>query len=491
MRTPVFSLLAAMMLSVPLHSVAQKNWHLLSPEKDKVYGAAVIDAYKKLGDKKPTPVIVAVIDIGTDINHDALKSHIWTNKGEIAGNGIDDDKNGYADDVHGWSFLGGKGGDINYEAVEETRTYFNERDKYVNVDTAGLDSAGMKDYRRFKSMERRYIYDQQRRQSAAARAAHTKERYDNSGFMRGLARLMQGKNVMKDLQAYVDATVVDAKINAVNVDSVRHAVVGDDPKNATERYYGSNNVIGPEAGHGTHTAGIIASIAKESADKGSWLQLMPIRAVPNGDERDKDVANAIRYAVDNGARVVNMSFGKYSSPDKAVVDAAVRYAMEKDVLLVVGSGNDGMFIDSMFRYNFPNPVLDTVNFTKADNWIEVGANAKKTKRLAAMFSNYGSKSVDLFAPGVDVYATMPNNTYGWQSGTSMAAPVVAGVAAMLRSYYPQLSAVEIKDLLLKSVTKYDGEIPKPGTQKTPTYLKDLCRTGGIVNAAKAVELAGK
>jgi subtilisin family serine protease len=270
------------------------------------------------------------------------------------------------------------------------------------------------------------------------------------------------------------------------------SIVGDDYQNVKEKGYGNNDVTGTFAEHGTHVAGIIAANRtnnlgiKGIADN---VRIMVIRAVPNGDERDKDVANAIYYAVENGARVINMSFGKDYSPHKEAVDAAVKYAEDKGVLLVHGAGNDGKNIDD--ADNYPTREISTKKV--ANNWLEVGASSwGDAARFVGDFSNYGKKSVDVFAPGVDVYSTIPRHGYKSNSGTSMAAPVTAGVGALLLSYFPELTAEQVRDIILKSTVKYKGlMVNKPGQGKKPAMVsfEELSVSGGIVNAYEAVRMA--
>ncbi len=274
--------------------------------------------------------------------------------------------------------------------------------------------------------------------------------------------------------------------NNRNVDSIRRYLVGDDPDNMTERYYGCNRVEGPDALHGTHVAGIIAAMRNNKIGMdgvANNVKIMPVRAVPNGDERDKDVANAIYYAVDNGATVINMSFGKYYVLNKKIVDDAVEYAASKDVLIVCAAGNDAKNSDIEFSY----PNRNFISGKIANNWIHVGANAYKPgKRVLAPFSNYGIKNVDLFAPGVDIYSTVPDNKYMKLSGTSMAGPATAGVAALIRGYFPELKANEVRDVLMRSVVTYKRSVIVPGTKKNKKKLNELCASGGFVNANNAV-----
>ena len=268
-------------------------------------------------------------------------------------------------------------------------------------------------------------------------------------------------------------------------------IVGDDYSNVHEKYYGNNHVDGPEADHGTHVGGIVGAVYNNGIGMNGIarnVQLMIIRCVPNGDERDKDVANAIRYAVDNGARVINMSFGKSFSPQKAAVDAAAQYAAEKNVLLVHAAGNDGKNIDK--AANFPTDIYETKK--KCPTWLEVGASDQYVNSLPASFSNYGKKNVDVFAPGVDIYSTVPGNKYQNNSGTSMAAPVASGVAATLMSYYPELTAKDVKAIMMKSAVKYiKTNVPMPGNPDKMVPFKSLSVTGGVINLYYALQLAEK
>jgi subtilisin family serine protease len=213
---------------------------------------------------------------------------------------------------------------------------------------------------------------------------------------------------------------------------------------------------------------------------------MALRTVPSGDERDKDVANAIYYAVDNGASVINMSFGKSYSPDRQIVEKAIRYAEKKDVLIVHAAGNDAENKDVIMNY----PTRQFIRGNReTSNMVEVAASSRNLDdQLPAKFTNYGKSTVDLFAPGVAVYSTMPENQYKASSGTSMASPVVAGVAALLRSYFPELTAKDTREVLMQSVVPYEGEVYLPGTDEKVLF-SDLTISGGIVNAYQAVKIA--
>lgn len=463
--------------------LAQKKlWHLEAPRLNKSFGIDAYGAAVLLKGKVAAPVIVAVIDNGAQTSHKYLQEYIWVNKGEIPGNNKDDDGNGYIDDVNGWSFLGGKGGDISYEADEKTRLYFALKEKYA--DTTKLTQAE-KDS--LDNATATYNREQKGREADAKFANRLYKMKDGLVFAL-LGKATMGKGYKKDIIEFREMADSAVVYNRINTDSLRRAIVGDDPDKATERIYGNNHLDAAHPAHGTHTAGIVLGVGK-CIDNGSWLKIMPIRAIPNGDERDKDVANAIRYAVDNGAKVINMSFGKYAAQHPEVVKEAILYAQRKDVLLIHGAGNEAYNLTDNKRPNYPGPFIDSA--TRADNFIQVGATSKRRKKLVAAFSNFGRNDVDIMAPGVDIYSSVPVDAFEDQSGTSMAAPVVAGVAAVLRSYYPALTAAQVKELLTKTVTRHTIYSPVPGRSKYIVQLWYFSRSAGIVNAAKAVELAAR
>jgi cell wall-associated protease len=512
-------ILAAFVLSQTTFMVfAQKkapdNWFNLDLKKDKVPGVSTERAYNELlKTKKSTAVIVAVIDGGTEIDHEDLAPVIWVNPGEIPNNNVDDDKNGYIDDVNGWNFIGGKTEDVNEDNLELTRVYKQLSEKYNG--NAAKTGAEYAEYLKIKA-------DYEKRQNQAKGMTTY-----FSDLLKGIADIQKttGKEnpTTDDLKAYKatepyqimavkvltttskkkvpTAKIVEqinraqeyyGKQNSVhlNQDLDVRKVVGDNYADVSEKYYGNNHYEGPSGDHGTHVAGIIAAVRNNSKGMNGVadnVKIMVVRVVPDGDERDKDIANGIRYAVDNGAKVINMSFGKSYSPYKNAVDEAVKYAVSKDVLIVHAAGNDGTNTDT--TNNFPKDTY-TNNSGVAPNWLEVGAsNWEKGKKLPASFSNYGSQNVDVFAPGVDIYSTIPDSKYASFNGTSMAAPVTAGVAALLRSYYPTLTAVQVKEILMQSSVKVKGKVFLPGAAKRKVKMTDLCATGGIVNAYEAVKMA--
>lgn len=471
---------------------AQKGyWFLESPTQDKVYGAAVKQAYQDLGTQKGSPVIVAVIDNGADTKHYALQDVLWVNEKEIPNNGKDDDNNGYVDDVHGWNFLGGQVFDIGYESYESTREYQRLYHRFKDVDSSDVGADVSDDYDTYLSMREDYEKSQKRNVFFAQYLEQRYYKYQHNPFFKMKYVLTGRFGVGKQLKESAEYYQRLATVLGRDADSMRMKVVGDDVNDPYQRDYGNNRyAAGPDPNHGTHTSGIVAAITRSTGN----VKVMVLRAVPSdGDERDKDVASAIVYAVDNGAKVISMSFGKDSSPYKEAIDSAIRYAQSKDVLLVHGAGNDGRFINSRNRKNFPNPLLN--DGTIADNWIEVGATAATNKKgkLVASFSNYGNKTVDIFAPGVDIKSTVKDNAFDTYSGTSMACPVVAGVAALVRCYYPQLTAAEVKEVIIRGATYYKDMVYIPGTnyKGKMVTLSDISITGGIVNADGALKEAAK
>ena len=497
------------------------NWFNLDFEKDGIRGMSVERAYNELlKDRKSTPVVVAVIDGGTDINHEDLKDRLWTNTKEIAGNGKDDDKNGFIDDINGWDFLGGKDGtDVNHEQLEMTRLLKQLKDKFGDKPSKKMIRKNKIDYELLQSLQKEF--DEKKAESEQY-APFYKQLYTN--FVESekvLKEYLKTETLTKEAIVGIDESQADRKVRAAkktlekfyelgatgadikeaaehyeselkynyNLDFDARKVIGDNPKKLEYGDYGNSEVTGPEAMHGSHVAGIIG--ANRTNNLGIMgvcndVKIMVVRTVPDGDERDKDVANAIRYAADNGASIVNMSFGKKYSPEKKWVDEAVKYAQSKGVLLIAAAGNDNLDTDVNGQY--PNDQYDGGGI--AENWISVGALSwKKDADAVATFSNYGKKNVDVFAPGVDIYSTVPGSKYEEKSGTSMASPATAGVAALLKSYFPNLTAAQIKKIILDSSVRVpELRVKKPGTEEIVKF-EDLSATGGIVNAYNAVKMA--
>ncbi|KAB7731281.1 S8 family serine peptidase [Rudanella paleaurantiibacter] len=515
----------------PARRPLPKNWSHLDPAKDSIAGISLSEAYELLKGRTSQPVIVGIIDSGVDIEHEDLKDVIWKNPKETPDNNIDEDKNGYTDDVTGWNFMGAKDG-TTYETDQEevTQIYVLWKDKYDKADPKKLKGRALEEYAMYQKAKERF--EKGYKANEAKRLAVS----DSAKFFAALNTLkpqLQGKpfeigsinaldagadpvtgavkSVLGEVfteqfrsfeimfrlleRAYPrlkDALLAETK-KTFNPDIQGRKMVGDNPADPNERFYGSPKlIIGDSeelAMHGTHVAGIVG--AKRGNNLGvdgiaDNVRIMTVAVVPsNGDERDKDVANGIRYAVDNGAKVINMSFGKRFSPFKPQVDAAIRYAEERDVLIVHASGNNAENYDSIPAY--PRPEYE--DGTTARNFMTVGnSTAYLNEGLPARSSNYGSRTVDLFAPGSDIESTIPRNNYAAFTGTSMAAPCVAGVAALLRSYFPNLTAVQVKEILMKSVYKPQLNVLRPSSQQRVPF-SSLSVSGGIVNAAQAVKLA--
>ncbi|MBS1958222.1 MAG: S8 family serine peptidase [Bdellovibrionales bacterium] len=492
-------------------------WSQKDPIADKIQGTSTGLLYKnvKIPRDKANEIIVAVIDSGVDITHPDLKGHVYVNEAELYGKpGVDDDGDGYIDDVFGWNFLGSKAGvNISGQTLEVTREYARmkkkaeagplsaEDQKYfdkVSADFVARRDANQGTLTRYLGYQAAYkvLKDAGLKEDTVA-AVNAIESTDPT-VVKAKALVLQLIPRGVD-SAYVEDAVEELSIGAqyqFNIDFNSSAIVGDDPTNFEEKGYGNTDVSGRDPNgkvydaHGTHVSGIIAAVRNNGFGiKGQAVnvKIMSVRAVPNGDERDKDVGNAIRFAVDHGAKVINMSFGKDYSPGKAYVDSAVKYAESKNVLLVHAAGNDGKNTDAQDN-NFPNRKItnDKGLASEASNWIEVGASDKnRDETLPATFSNYGKTAVDVFAPGVGIVSTIPDNKYATYQGTSMASPEVAGVAALLLSKFPQARVSEIKEAILSTSNKYDGlTVKQPGTA-TPVAFDSLSVTGGTVNAYKA------
>lgn len=506
-----------------------KNWGAGDLTIDTIPGMSVDRAYTEIiKNRKGKTVIVGVIDSGTDIEHEDLKGVIWTNTDEIKGNGKDDDNNGYVDDIHGWNFLG----DAENENLEYTRIIKKLKPKYAGKNFATIDDEDKDEYQVYiqakakfeeeyqKALGNKNQYEQIKQQAGASHVVVSKilgkEDYtqkellamkaDTPVTQQHIALLSQmfgflepGEKIpdlLKNLSEGIEHFTEQLNYH-LNTEFDGRAKVGDNIDDISDITYGNNNVMGPNAKkegikHGTHVAGIIAAernngIGIDGVAKN--VQIMAIRAVPNGDEYDKDIALAIRYAVDNGARVINTSFGKYFSTHPEWVREAIKYAAEKDVLIVNAAGNEGLDLDQEPVY--PNDQTD--NMTEiSDNFLTVGAlNYEYGANLVADFSNYGKSNVDVFAPGVKIWATTPNNSYEYLQGTSMAAPGVAGVAALIRSYYPKLKANQVKNVIINSGLSTKTAVNVNGGASLPKPFTSLSKSGKIVNLYNALILADK
>jgi len=506
-----------------MSEVEVQAWPHTDVFSDSIPGMSLNKAYDFVKNKQGKTIIVGVIDSGIDVEHEDLKDVVWINEGEISDNGKDDDNNGYIDDIHGWNFLGGKKGQANPEQLEMTRMVQKWMPRFDGKSADSIIEADKADFELFVKLKK--IIDEKNTNATNQVAQYSGIKQfvskTNDTIQKVLAgkelnleninaltfedqSLNQGKMIMMqilDSGATIEEAleelggIVDHYSNQLNSQykiDFDGRLSKDNPYDITDISYGNAFVIGSknDESHGTHVSGIIAAKRNNSIGMNGVahnVQIMAIRAVPDGDEYDKDVALAIRYAVDNGAKVVNMSFGKSYSPNADWVYDAIKYAAEKDVLLVHAAGNSSEDIDT--AENFPNDSKDKlVEF--ADNVLTVGAIALHfDNKLVASFSNYGKKNVDVFAPGVNIYSTLPKDTYGPNNGTSMASPEVAGVAALVRSYYPNLTASQVKHIIMNSGIEFHREVIKPGSKTDKVNFDDLSVSGRVLNAYNALLMA--
>ena len=514
-----------------------QRWSHADLEKDSIPGMSIAKAYEFVKNKKGVEVIVGIADSGVDIEHEDLKDVAWVNPKEIAGNNKDDDGNGYTDDIHGWNFLGSKDGRIVVEdQLEITRIVKNGMVKFGNKKASEIADENKEEFQDFLKYKKQFTEAADKKAKEKENLNKTKERLNQISENFAAVKKFLGKDkftlddlkVVKPGDPKTAAQIADIsnlltrgmteeglndytkniteylsgleKGKHFDLDFNSRQTMGDDLYNIDDKYYGNNNVIGSKTleSHGTHVAGIVA--ASRNNNKGvngvaKNVKILTVRVVPDGDEHDKDVALGIRYAVDNGAKVINMSFGKGQSPNVKWVLDAIKYAAKKDVLLVNASGNDGKDIDK--EKSFPNDAPDLINEI-SDNVLTVGAmSVSYNENLPASFSNYGKINVDVFAPGVNIYSTIPSDKYTPKNGTSMAAPSAAGVAAMVRSYYPQLSASQVKHILMNSGVKINFDVIKPGSKSRANpkgemvSFSELSVSGRIVNAYNALKMADR
>ncbi|MCT4664848.1 MAG: S8 family serine peptidase [Flavobacteriales bacterium] len=547
-KVVAFSLLMGSSVAMAQHGNTEVDKDILNWYNNSKTGVRTDKAYAELlKGRKSKPTVVGVIDSGVDIEHEDLKGKIWVNKGEIPNNGIDDDKNGYIDDIHGWNFLGNADGrNANDAQLEVTRIYARLMKKFDGKEESEIAKADLKDYKYYlkvkevvtsKRESAKAGMDRMKSIQSSIEKAHSKmvEKYGEDYTAKDITKEMEETKMSdpKQKMAFASLENKDAMLERLkggldyfsgqynyyyNPDFTGDRdIIGDKPSDFSDTQYGNGDVEGPDAGHGTHCAGIIG------ANRGNGIGndgvadnaiIMSLRAVPNGDERDKDIALAIRYAVDNGAQVVSMSFGKDYPENSAEVIKAIRYAEKKGVLLVHAAGNDGKDVD--VEPKFPTSMYPSMS-ERFTNWLDIGAATrfekpqykkmkrdkwwkiwKKRKKVktyngrAASFSNYGDKKVDIFAPGKEIYSTIPQSDYATFQGTSMACPMVSGLAALLKSYFPELTMFEIRDIILKSANRDDFKVIKPGKgKKGPETVKfsSLSREGGIIDVYNAVKMA--
>lgn len=488
----------------PLTNIEEKSWSHLDLQKDTVPGVSLNLAYDRLVKPKSKTIVVAVIDSGIDITHEDLRENIWINEDEIPNNGIDDDANGYIDDINGWNFLGEANNEqLEYVRLlatkntahprykEAERIYSRERSKYARLrqqyntilNQLSSSEKAVQEHLNKDNFTKEEVYNISTKDPVLAQHLSIIKQSYGFGYetIEGLK-----KSLKRDLKSFNERLEYN-----LNIDFDGRSIVNDDPDDISDRGYGDNNVTPKEGrSHGTHVSGIIA--AKRNNGIGingvaDNVKIMAIRNTPNGDEYDKDVALGVYYAVNNGAKVINMSFGKGFSDHSNWVKDAIAYAAKYDVLIVAAAGNNGENAD--FVKNYPND-QDGIGEEVSDNFLSVGASTSDySSDLIAGFSNYGKSSVDVFAPGTQIYSSYPNNTYEFAQGTSMAAPLVSGIAALLFSQYPKLSASKVKKIIMVSGLAIKKEVALE--DGTISLLNNLCKSGRLVNAYNALIMASK
>jgi len=523
--TPIENVDALPLKEADLTEAQYKNWMNTDLISDTIPGMSVDKAYAELlQGRKGSKVIVGVIDSGVDIEHEDLAEVIWVNKDEVPGNGIDDDKNGYIDDVHGWNFLG----DIVKENMEYVRYIKRFKAKFEGKTEGQISANDMDDWNIYNKALAEYEKDKAEADNVVTRyngilgqvkPAHEamaaklgKEDYsaaDLAGIENPSATEQQQIGMLSQMLGFADTVpeVIELLTGGVeyfegrlsshfNMETNFRETLGDDPDDFSSKFYGNGDVDGPDpkkedASHGTHVSGIIAAVRNNGIGMNGVAdnaEIMVVRAVPDGDEYDKDIALAIRYAVDNGAKVINSSFGKYYSPHPEWVWDAIKYASDNDVLIVNAAGNEGLDLDGIQVYPNDQKVGESTEI--GNTFITIGAlNYDYGSELVASFSNYGKTSVDVFSPGVKIYSTMPLNEYDYQQGTSMAAPAVAGVAAVIRSYYPSLSASEVKQILIDSGLTSNATVILGGDESNTDKFANISTSGKMVNMYNAILMA--
>lgn len=512
---------------------ATQFWHWKDLAKDGVHGVSLTEAHQKLTALKltPTPIVIAVLDGGIDTSHPQIKPFLWKNAKEIPGNQLDDDKNGYVDDYYGWNFLGNAHGvNINKAAAEKSRVYHRYKKEFnqAALDSSQWNQEKKKTYLTWKQAAAEMIFSEEEAanlsfikmaknavlkmgavlikeiedtnftaeqlepfQPMGKIAADTKISYLRTLQALGIDKSMGYSTILNDLNDYIAGKEQSSLALENEPEDLRKTIIQDQYENFKDQFYGNMDIMGPNARHGTHVAGLAIGITDTAATSFKTpIRIMGLRVVPDGDEYDKDIALGIRYAVNNGAKVINMSFGKSFSPEQAWVDSAIRYALSKDVLIIHSAGNESY--DLNIKTVYPSP-YSTLFKDKAANMLTVGASSDPLigESLLTDFSNYGNQVVDLLSPGYKIYSSLPSPRFGFQNGTSMAAPIVSHIAGLVRAYFPKLTAVEVKNILLQSCWKPNdpnSQFAIPQKEQTST-LSNIAAEGGIINAALSIQNA--
>lgn len=496
-------------VEVKTDSTFLKNWMHSDFQATGVYGVNTLKAkeFLKEYNRKPQNIVVGVLDSGVEYFHEDLKNNMWVNPKEKADDKKDNDKNGYVDDIHGWNFVTDKNGNNYAEDSYELTRQFAKLHRFFQ--TPSNKTSNAKEYKRYLTLANEFYPTRSKyelsKTMAQARLDYMTPRVnalnavagdvvaskatlaaldtDNALALEGLQifndmneKDYRGKKVSQVTKSYINR--LEAQIKGAE-NSLKYSYNVDyNPQEGIGKKYGNNDVNGLASFHGTHVAGIIAAEwdngkGMMGTGGGSNVKIMGVRIVPDGDERDQDVANGIRYAVDNGAKILNMSFGKLVDDNSPLVMDAFKYAESKNVLIVKAAGNNNLDVDQTTLY--PLTLVNGKQYSPTT--ITVGANTRDADDLRARFSNWGRAAVDVFGPGTQIYSTVPGtNKYQFAQGTSMASPAVAGVAALVWSHYPKLTAKDIKQILIETVNKND-------------QLKEYAVSGGVVDSYKAVQRA--
>ncbi|MDC1161922.1 S8 family serine peptidase [Tenacibaculum sp.] len=496
-----------------------KNWQLKDIFLDKTPGISMQRAYDSIMKfKKGETVIVAVLDSEIDIKNKSLEKFIWRNSKEIPGNNIDDDDNGYIDDVNGWNFLGNKNGtNTNFTSYSYTRVvkkydsifkgknieeiekkdslsflsytkakktyedqlaYANEDINYINMVSKGKTEAEEKIAEYLKqeeysiesldSLKVKYPLD-----TGLHKMINRKSNFIRYGYSHNYIKVYKLK-------------ALERLDKLLNIEFNERRVVGDNPEDISDKDYGNNLVNGNVNlfTHGTEVSSAIIGL------KSNNIKIMPVVISPFGDENDKDIALAIRYAVDNGARVINMSFGKSFSIHREWVSQAFKYAEKNNVILITAAGNSSENLN-LVGTKYPNDMLED-GTELSDNFLSVGAVSNSLNEgLLSYFSDYGDNYVDVFAPGDDIFTGLPNNKYNFNGGTSLSSAITSGVAALIYSYYPTLNASQVKHVIMDSGLEYNLKVKTPteNDKNNMTLFNQLSKSGKVVNVYNALIMA--
>lgn len=501
--------------TVPVYET--ENWQNKDIFKDTLAGISLEKAYNELLEGKSSKnVIVAIINTPIDINHEHLKNNIWINTAEIPKNNIDDDKNGYVDDIHGWNFMGNaKGENDIYMQMEPTRLlkkFETLKENHADTTTYILakklyDSIlehSKKEYKSYSEIYTAYIDAKKElskksyndnysiKQLDSIKNLHSDDWYFQNivTSLINFERILGGENIVYYNELYTKHINV-----LLNKEYKERAVTGDNPNDLTDINYGNGMVYHniDKLQQATSVAGLLIQ-SSNSSTKGisPKIKLMPICVFGYGNAHDKDISLAIKYAVDNGAKVIYLGTNKLLSLKREWVFEAFKYAEERHVLLVAPAGNNSVNLTEA-NYYYPN---DNIYNGKeiSNNFLLVGASTyEPNEKLVAPFSNYSNIDVDIFAPSAEIYTTKTNNTYDFQDSTSMAASLTSGVAALILSYYPNLTATEVKQIIMESGVSYDIMVNKPSTSKEKELVpfSSLSKSGKIVNAYNALLMAEK